>query len=1498
MVYIPLNSFILFQFILYLLFLNVYNDDCMTHSFPDSTYPKAKTLDNGYQLMITAQGIFSFNPQLSKLEYSYIFTQSQKFSLNVYEMKKSINQIEISQFSDEEGGNKLVIIYINNYIYLLTEYGELKFYQELEKKIFTDFSITLVAYKYSNEIYYFIIGHNIINSSGTKCTLFYYYKIINENQIELAFSNEVLYSQNNELVLSPISCQAMIHSMYNKVLTCLFDLIYESDSLLIAFSLNPDQYFQYVCMSNWISESDSKQISYVKSSINNDRTKILFCYSIENLDKTKCINYDINKSQDQLSEVFFTSTYCEPKLFGFNIYYFNEVNEYIFSCVNKYKTKFTMKRIDSNFFLIDENDNTFIEKSFTNCYELNFFSIIYISSNQQYSIISNISCGKEYIRVFSLSNNICEKSEIVEQQLLVLSNTIKTTISKIETTISAIETTIPGIETTIPAIETTIPGIETTIPGIETTIPIIDTTIPIIKTTVPIKTTIITTIPKTNPITTIPEKYTTIPTKTTIIQKKYTTIPEIETTFLLTIPKITITDKKPSLPKIDTSIIYTSIIEKNHETNYPELITTTYLDIKTTLFNKTQIIQKESENAKFVDISTELLCEDNKKINYNGKCICDENKGYYSINYSSSNNKCFKKSDLPKNIYFNNKTHSYELCYKTCATCLKGGNYSENNCLTCVYNYIKEPNKNSSNCVEECKYLYYYNSLNQYTCTEDEQCPIDASLIVRTKNKCINKCSNDETNEFQYNGECLDSCPINTKANENKICLIDDYDSCSTSDYLLNLDKTINQENILLTINNYVNEFYYTINHISRFLSQNYTMIVYKNSSCVDELNLNITTIDYDSCINQLKIDNNIDENKEIVIAIIDIINGDNPITSFGFFDPDTGAKLNASKSCSDKNVIMYENIINILNDPTALYLMREQQINIFDLNNKFYKDICFHFDSPNGKDATLQDRIKTFYPNITLCDEHCKNKGINMTTMKAICECTFQDLLSINLFQNDLIGDNVLIKETLEEIVEMMSNLNLEVLSCYQDIFNFYYFKKNTGGFIILALFIIQTICFTYYYQLSYSKLLRNINLLMEMSIKKNHLFNISFHIKKNPPKKREKSSEKKSKINIFDKTNIINKKKSEGEIDKNEKIDKKMIFNTNNNKVKTHIKKNKMNIKENHSKEINKANKKNIKEIQILKVGKMNLKEYNSKNGNKCRMTTYVNGTKNSMDYLLVNNRSLFNMGKIKSKMNIFKYNKKEKLITVNNKYSIAKKAINNDNSDIKQFLKPNFEGMDFDDIIDEDKRSFCEYYKEKIENNQMIINNFFIFELLRPRSIKITVFILNIDLYFLINGLFYNDSYISEIFNSKEEETFFSFVPRSLSRFFYCTLVGNIIGYIFKFFFVEDFQLKKILFKKEENLLKIKYEVVKIFKTIVNKIKILIVLNYIIILFSWYYISCLNNVYPNIKKEWIKSSLFVIIIVQILPFIVSLLETCIRYLSIKYESEKLFKLSLLFP
>jgi hypothetical protein len=141
--------------------------------------------------------------------------------------------------------------------------------------------------------------------------------------------------------------------------------------------------------------------------------------------------------------------------------------------------------------------------------------------------------------------------------------------------------------------------------------------------------------------------------------------------------------------------------------------------------------------------------------------------------------------------------------------------------------------------------------------------------------------------------------------------------------------------------------------------------------------------------------------------------------------------------------------------------------------------------------------------------------------------------------------------------------------------------------------------------------------------------------------------------------------------------------------------------------------------------------------------------NESKNSMEYLIgnINNDNSYKLNKsnkLNIKEKIFKYNKKEKII-VKKKNNALNSNYNNDEDDINitKFLEPSFQEIDYDDVIEEDKRTFCQYYCEKIKKNQKIIN-LFISEILKPKSIKLIVFILNMNLYFLINGLFYNDSY----------------------------------------------------------------------------------------------------------------------------------------------------------
>jgi len=785
------NLFI--EILFFFLFCQINSEDCITHSFPELNYLKSKTLINDYKLMITKIGIFSFDTKLSNIEYSYNYTGNQ--TIPEEDSISYIYKSDISQFSGEDGEIQYVLCIINHFLYVLDEKGKVLFYQDLTMKIDLYKYYSLVAYKYYNGFYYFVLGYS--TTVSTEITLFYFkISFIDENNgnIELITKSNIPFSLSAFLITSDnISCHSMKSINYGKILTCFVGCVFSP----IAMSFNPDDNFSSLLHSNEPESNNSYQIKFISSSINNDKAQALVCFINKN-EEGRCFYYNLN--ENIMKELLLTSNNCKLSGYGLNTFFFKKNTEYIYSCIDT-NGLFFMKRINS-FFEVIEDDNIFNGKQFKDCEGYTSFSISYISQYNKYFTMINAKCnGNDNIYFFMLSDNCSLQATDIQ---------ILTTQPKIETTFPIIETTSPKILTTQPKIETTFPIIEKTSPKILSTETKIESTLTIIQTTSQMLTTQL---------------------------KTETSLPIIETTF---------SQKLTAQSKIETTLPF-----------------------------------KKSDK---IDSSTESLCKEDGKVYVEGKCICDTGNEYYAINLKNSENKCYKKSDLPKNVYYNNITKTYELCYKTCGTCNMRGDFSKNNCLDCSLNFIREPENETSNCVEKCKFFYYYNSLGQYSCTEDEQCPKEASLLIRNKKKCINKCINDNIYQFQYNGECLSSCPTNTKSTDLKICQISNVATCSSSEFKLNLTETIVQENVKLVAKNYANEFYYTENHISRFSSQQFTMILYKNSSCIDELKLNVTKIEYDSCIQQLKIDNNISESKNLIIAVIDLVNGDNPINVIFIF--------------------------------------------------------------------------------------------------------------------------------------------------------------------------------------------------------------------------------------------------------------------------------------------------------------------------------------------------------------------------------------------------------------------------------------------------------------------------------------------------------------------------------------------------------------------------------------------------------------------------------------
>ena len=104
----------------------------------------------------------------------------------------------------------------------------------------------------------------------------------------------------------------------------------------------------------------------------------------------------------------------------------------------------------------------------------------------------------------------------------------------------------------------------------------------------------------------------------------------------------------------------------------------------------------------------------------------------------------------------------------------------------------------------------------------------------------------------------------------------------------------------------------------------------------------------------------------------------------------------------------------------------------------------------------------------------------------------------------------------------------------------------------------------------------------------------------------------------------------------------------------------------------------------------------------------------------------------------------------------------------------------------------------------------------------------------------------------------------------------------------------KLRIILKREKDNILVLKYEMTQIIKDINRRFVFFVIICLIIAIFSWYHLYCFNNIYPHTQKEWLIFSALIIACIQILSLLASFAETILRFLSFKFKSEKLFKLS----
>ena len=759
-----------------------------------------------------------------------------------------------------------------------------------------------------------------------------------------------------------------------------------------------------------------------------------------------------------------------------------------------------------------------------------------------------------------------------------------------------------------------------------------------------------------------------------------------------------------------------------------------------------------------------------------------------------------------KKFYYNETIDQYRPCYRTCKTCLKSGTPEAQNCLECESGYMFRPDNNPhNNCVVYSEF-YYISSYNQFKSLDIYQCPEEAKYYIKEKKSCIDDCKKDSVYKYLYNGNCVKECPSGTIANENSVCVVDS-DRCILGKNEIFLAEKDNLEVIGTLVKSYISEFDYTNHYVSLYENKNYSIIIYKDSNCIRELALEMPEVDFQSCYRKVKEEYGIEE--DLIIVIVDKKELSNPTTYYSFYHPKSGTKLNAETICKDETIVVVESLNSVLNKNDSFYeaqtSLTSQGINIFDINDPFYTDICYDFDNPLKKDIPLNDRIKDIFPNASLCDEGCQYKGINLEDMTATCDCKFNDITNSNL-----VKDNELLDSTVGQIFDLINSSNIQVFKCFKDMFK--HFSKSIGGWISLGLIGTHIGMTLTFFLLSSSQVDTYI-----LTMTYNYISYITKSVKKKP---------------------LLPPKKNIGRQKRVKKL--KSSVNSDDNLKKRKSQLNPVIIP------------KTAKDDLIIEFqGNQKLKEFES------NIPTEIG----------------------------LKYDEM-------NKYIDEEKF---DKIFFKEYMSTSLDDMEFDDAVAKDHRKYCEHMVENLQEDQMIANTFIAEDPIKPRVIKVMLLILNVILYFVVNGLFFSEEVISELYNvNEEEEHFFSFFPRSITRLIYATIVSIIISIITDFFFIDEKKIKGIFRREVDNVDILKQNITSLIHNLKRRYIAFISVVSVILIISFFYLLCFNYVYPYSQIEWIKSSIAILIIMQALSTLKCILETSLRFLSYKFKIEKLYKIS----
>ena len=658
---------------------------------------------------------------------------------------------------------------------------------------------------------------------------------------------------------------------------------------------------------------------------------------------------------------------------------------------------------------------------------------------------------------------------------------------------------------------------------------------------------------------------------------------------------------------------------------------------------------------------------------------------------------------------------------------------------------------------------------------------------------------------------------------------------CTTNDILSNkCQKEVITDEQIKELNEKIKETYLSKEYNGKnniIITENVVFQVTKLNNQTFPNSTDVSTVDLGDCQKKLKEFYKIPEKESLIIYKTDIKTSDliHSYIQYEIYNPLKLERLNLS-ICYDSKITINSKI-NLDESTISLYnSLMNSGYNLFDQNNSFYKDICSTYTSQNGTDMTLTDRRNEFFynsANFSLCQTGCELKEFNSLTKYIKCDCQPQ----INEIEA-LLGsseEKFIMEMVKDSIFTTIKNSNLLILKCSKLVLDTSTLFKNYGRILMTVVIFVSLISFFVLIFKDFKKFDTFI-----LSILNNNMNNTNQN--EDFQKIKTKGKKKKSKIKkggSKKRLNTMGNKKC--------KILAEKLMQNNNENKSVKPKKKKLAPPRKHILSLDKSLKKNnISKFENDMSSKYFITEHNIKNRKIKKMKNKkVNNKNSNINIIKIKNLQI---KKYMSQKNIIQqksdsiYN--HSYLDKNERVDLNKKMGFN----LKRLNDQELNSLEYEQAKEFDKRTYSQYYISLLKKKQLILFTFCPANDYNLFSVKICLFLTNFSLYLTINCFFFSDETMHKIYIDNGDYNFLYQLPQII----YTSIISTFVNILLKQLSLSEKNFLEL--KQEKTPIRIASKSKNIKACLKIKFLFFFIINYLLLAFFWYFISCFCAVFIN--------------------------------------------------